>query len=54
MKVISDKRPYLKLIENCCVWVSGIKNDLKLTLIPPRKNTSDFILLRDYHGGRDG
>jgi len=54
VKLISDKRPYLKLSRDCCEWVSGINNDLKLTLKPPHKNTSNYTLLRDYHGGRDG
>jgi hypothetical protein len=54
VELISDKRPYLKLSRYCCEWVSGINSDLKLTLKPPPKNTSNYILLRDYHGGRDG
>ena len=37
VKLISDKRPYLKLSRKCCEWVSGIKNNLILTLEPPPK-----------------
>ena len=55
VKLISCTRPYLKLSSNrCCEWINGIKENFKLTFKPPSKSTSNYILLRDYHGGRDG
>lgn len=53
IKLWDNSRPYVKFLEDKWIFASKPR-DTQLTLVPPRKNSTDFYLLRDYYGGTDG
>ena len=51
VQLVSENRPYIKLTNDQFHYQSGLQYALNFSF---PDEVSEFILLRDYHGGRDG
>jgi hypothetical protein len=51
--MLHPDRSYIQLTEKSWIWKSNISLT-KLSLESPPKNSKNFYLLRDFHGGTDG
>lgn len=53
ISLTGPNRSYITSSSNSWSWQTR-ETSPELTLLPPSKNTTNFHLLRDYHGGGDG